>query len=159
MEGTPSTSGISKMDAMPAQEACHANLQASERENVRGGSKGTSERKTRRAGAKSTRKEAAKKGSAAKEMTLARQSERSDRTSNVSLSSAGIGHLVQSNEMQHYGHMEGGNMKPFGVFSTSVSSLPDLNISASSSAVFHQPFIDLQQVQLRAQIFVYGALM
>ncbi|XP_022736145.1 uncharacterized protein LOC111289397 isoform X2 [Durio zibethinus] len=130
VEGTPSTSGISKMDAMPAQEACHANLQASERENVRGGSKGTSERKTRRAGAKSTRKEAAKKGSAAKEMTLARQSERSDRTSNVSLSSAGIGHLVQSNEMQHYGHME----------------------------VFHQPFIDLQQVQLRAQIFVYGAL-
>ncbi|PPD82419.1 hypothetical protein GOBAR_DD20634 [Gossypium barbadense] len=71
---------------------------------------------------------------------------------------AGTGQLVQSNEMQHYGHIEGGNMKPFGVLSTSVSSLPDLNTSASSSAVFQQPFTDLQQVQLRAQIFVYGAL-
>ena len=144
---------------MVVQEASHANLQVSERENVHGGSKGTSERKTRRAGGKSTGKEAAKKRIAAKERTPARQSERNDRMSNVSLSSAGIGQLVQSNEMQHYGHMEGGNMKPFGVLSTSVSSLPDLNTSASSSAVFHQPFTDLQQVQLRAQIFVYGALM
>ncbi|XVF10851.1 hypothetical protein REPUB_Repub07fG0218500 [Reevesia pubescens] len=130
MEGTPSTSGVSTVSAKAAQEVSHANLQASERENVRGGSKGTSERKTRRAGSKSTGKAAAKKGSAAKETTPARQSEKNDRTSNVSLSSAGIGQLMQSNEMQHYGHME----------------------------VFHQPFTDLQQVQLRAQIFVYGAL-
>ncbi|XWS49726.1 hypothetical protein CRYUN_Cryun12cG0027800 [Craigia yunnanensis] len=158
VERTPSTSGLSKAGAKAAQEASHANLQASKRENVRGRSKGTSERKTRRAGGKSTGKEATKKGIAAKEMTPVGQSERSSRTSNVSLSSAGIGQLVQSNEMQHYGHMEGGNMKPFGVLSTSVSSLPDLNTSASSSAVFHQPFTDLQQVQLRAQIFVYGAL-
>ncbi|XP_022719064.1 uncharacterized protein LOC111277105 isoform X2 [Durio zibethinus] len=158
VEGTPSTSGSSKVGAKAAQEVSHANLLASERENVRGGSKGTPERKTRRAGGKSTGKEAAKKGLAAKETTPARHSERSDKTSNLSLSSAGIGQVMQSNEMQHYGHMEGGNMKQFGVLSTSVSSLPDLNTSASSSAVFHQPFTDLQQVQLRAQIFVYGAL-
>ncbi|XWS62004.1 hypothetical protein CRYUN_Cryun07bG0173700 [Craigia yunnanensis] len=130
VEGTPSTSGFSKVGVKAAQEVSHANLQASERENVHGGSKGTSERKTRRAGGKSTGKEAAKKGIAAKETTPARQSERSDRTINVSLSSTGIGQLVPSNEMQHYRHME----------------------------VFHQPFTDLQQVQLRAQIFVYGAL-
>ncbi|XP_016736904.1 uncharacterized protein [Gossypium hirsutum] len=158
MEGTPSTSGLSKAGAKAARETSCANLQAPKRENVRGGSKGTSERKTRRTGGKSASKEAAKKGNAAKERTPARDSERSDRTSNVSLSSAGTGQLVQSNEMQHYGHIEGGNMKPFGVLSTSVSSLPDLNTSASSSAVFQQPFTDLQQVQLRAQIFVYGAL-
>ncbi|XP_020585197.1 uncharacterized protein LOC110027910 isoform X2 [Phalaenopsis equestris] len=40
-------------------------------------------------------------------------------------------------------------------FQTSV--IPDLN-SSSSSTLFHQPFTDPQQVQLRAQIFVYGAL-
>ncbi|KAG4171542.1 hypothetical protein ERO13_A12G216333v2 [Gossypium hirsutum] len=131
MEGTPSTSGLSKAGAKAARETSCANLQAPKREDVRGGLKGTSERKTRRTGGKSASKEAAKKGNAAKEITPARESERSDRTSNVSLSSAGTGQLVQSNEMQHYGHIEG---------------------------VFQQPFTDLQQVQLRAQIFVYGAL-
>ncbi|XWS38584.1 hypothetical protein CRYUN_Cryun19dG0143900 [Craigia yunnanensis] len=130
VEGTPSISVLSKVGAMVVQEASNAKLQASERKNVRSGSKGTSERKTRRAGGKSTGKEAAKKGISTKERTPARQSERNDRISNLSLSPAGIGQLVQSNEMQHYGHME----------------------------VFHQPFTDLQQVQLRAQIFVYGAL-
>ncbi|KAG8476837.1 hypothetical protein CXB51_030607 [Gossypium anomalum] len=130
----------------------------SKRENLGGGSKGTSERKTRRAGSKSTGKEAAKKGVVAKDTTPARQSERSGRTSNVSLSTSEIGQLVKSNEMQYLGHVEGGNMKPFGVLFTSVSSFPDLKTSASSYAVFNQPFTDLQQVQLRAQIFVYGAL-
>ncbi|MBA0589052.1 hypothetical protein Gorai_017822, partial [Gossypium raimondii] len=130
----------------------------SKRENLGGGSKGTSERKTRRAGSKSTGKEAAKKGVVAKDTTPARQSERSGRTSNVSLSKSEIGQLVKSNEMQYLGHMEGGNMKPFGVLFTSVSSFPDFKTSASSYAVFNQPFTDLQQVQLRSQIFVYGAL-
>lgn len=37
------------------------------------------------------------------------------------------------------------------------SSLPDLN-SSSATTLFHQPFTDMQQVQLRAQIFVYGSL-
>ncbi|XP_012475894.1 uncharacterized protein LOC105792061 isoform X1 [Gossypium raimondii] len=167
VEGTLSTASLSKVGTKAAQEVSHANLQASKSENVRGrskgtsegsGSKGTSERRARRVGGKSTGKEAAKKGIAAKEMTPASRSKRSGRTSNASLSSAGIGQLIQSNEVKHSGHMEGATTKPFGVLSTSVSSLPDLNASASSSAVFHQPFTDLQQVQLRAQIFVYGAL-
>ncbi|URE05726.1 CCT motif [Musa troglodytarum] len=37
------------------------------------------------------------------------------------------------------------------------SNLPDLNTSVPS-ALLHQPFTDLQQIQLRAQIFVYGSL-
>ncbi|XP_052887944.1 uncharacterized protein LOC108469522 isoform X4 [Gossypium arboreum] len=162
VKGTQSTASLSKVGTKAAQEVSHANLQASESENVRGrskgtsegsGSKGTSERRARRVGGKSAGKEATKKGIAAKEMTPASRSKRS-----ASLSSAGIGQLVQSNEVKHSGHTEGATTKPFGVLSTSVSSLPDLNASASSSAVFHQPFTDLQQVQLRAQIFVYGAL-
>ncbi|GMI76388.1 hypothetical protein HRI_001308100 [Hibiscus trionum] len=167
VEGTPSTSSLSKMGPKAAQEVSHANLQASKSESARGrskgtsgcsGSKGTSERKARRVGGKSAGKEATKKGIAEKEMTPTSRSKRSDRTGNVPLSSAGIGQLMQSNEMQRCGRMEGVNMKPFGVLSTSVSTLPDLNSSASSSAAFHQPFTDSQQVQLRAQIFVYGAL-
>jgi hypothetical protein len=42
---------------------------------------------------------------------------------------------------------------------SSASGLPDLNASASSTQLVHQSFNDLQHVQLRAQIFVYGSLM
>ncbi|KAJ6813983.1 uncharacterized protein M6B38_139605 [Iris pallida] len=38
------------------------------------------------------------------------------------------------------------------------SGLPDLNSSVASTTLFYQPFTDIQQVQLRAQIFVYGSL-
>ncbi|KAK1274094.1 hypothetical protein QJS04_geneDACA012462 [Acorus gramineus] len=38
------------------------------------------------------------------------------------------------------------------------STLPDLNSSFSAATLFRQPFTDLQQVQLRAQIIVYGSL-
>ncbi|KAL3818220.1 hypothetical protein ACJIZ3_004125 [Penstemon smallii] len=48
-------------------------------------------------------------------------------------------------------------VKSRGPASIPISSLPDLNTSAPCSAIF-QPFMDLQQVQLRAQIFVYGSL-
>ncbi|XP_039022654.1 uncharacterized protein LOC120155144 isoform X2 [Hibiscus syriacus] len=130
VEGTPSTSGLSIAGPEAAQETGRTNPQVTKRGDARGGSKGTSERKPRRSGGKSAGKVAARKGNATKETTPARQSERSDRTSNVSPRSAGTGQLVQSSEMQHQGHTE----------------------------VFHQPFMDLQQVQLRAQIFVYGAL-
>ncbi|KAE8671746.1 Detected protein of confused Function [Hibiscus syriacus] len=129
MKGTPSTFGLSIAGPKAAQETSHTNPQVTKRGNARGGSKGTSERKPRRSGGKSAGKEADRKGNAKKETTPAKQS--SDRTSNVSPSSAGTGQLVQSSEMQLHGHTEG---------------------------VFRQPFLDLQQVQLRAQIFVYGAL-
>ncbi|KAK9039974.1 hypothetical protein V6N11_015156 [Hibiscus sabdariffa] len=118
-ERIPSTSDSTKVGPETAEEASHSNLQTSKRVNVSGGSKGTSERRTKRAGSRSTGKVAAKKGIVAKDKTLARQSERSGKTSNASRSTAGIGQLVKSNEMQHFGRMEG---------------------------VFHQPFTDSQQV-------------
>ncbi|KAI3468962.1 hypothetical protein Pfo_025625 [Paulownia fortunei] len=49
-------------------------------------------------------------------------------------------------------------VKPRGPVSIPTASLPDLNTSAPSSVFFQQPFTDIQQVQLRAQIFVYGSL-
>ncbi|KAM0935575.1 putative Agenet-like domain-containing protein [Dioscorea sansibarensis] len=42
--------------------------------------------------------------------------------------------------------------------SVQASDFPDLNSAISLAALSHQPFTDLQQVQLRAQIFVYGSL-
>ncbi|KAJ0105601.1 hypothetical protein Patl1_18472 [Pistacia atlantica] len=150
------SSGIGQLNSSTAQDVSHGGLRMSDKGNVRSGSKGTSERKTRRASNKGMGKDGAKKGNAVKDTTPLRQSEKGDKTNNVSLSPSGIGQLVQSSELQHYGHVDSSSMKPFGVLATSASTLPDLN--TSSSAVFQQPFTDLQQVQLRAQIFVYGAL-
>lgn len=158
MEEPPSNSGSGQMDAKISQDVSQAGTQVSDGEIVRGRSKGTPERKTRRS-SKATGRDSSKKGSHAKETTPAKPSEKGDKVSNVSVSPSGIFQLMQPNEMPHYGHMEGSNTKPFLLLGASTSSLPDLNTSASPSAVFQQPFTDMQQVQLRAQIFVYGALM
>lgn len=140
-EASP-TSSLSQVGIKTAQDPSQGNLKASDKANVRGGPKGSSERKPRKTPAKSTGKEAPKRGSTGKKATPPRKSGRGDKT---------------SQEISPYGHAENSSVKPFGVIS-SVSTLPDLNTAASSSAIFHQPFTDLQQVQLRAQIFVYGAL-
>ncbi|KAL1060691.1 hypothetical protein V6Z11_1Z077700 [Gossypium hirsutum] len=128
LSGNTITASLSKVGTKAAQEVSHANLQASESENVRGRSKGTSEG----SGSKGTSERRARARNCCK-----RNDSRKSIKKSASLSSAGIGQLVQSNEVKHSGHMEGATTKPF---------------------VFHQPFTDLQQVQLRAQIFVYGAL-
>lgn len=116
-------------------------------------SKGTPERKTRRASAKGLGKESSTKGNHTK------KSEKVEKSNSLSTSNPGIFQLAQPNEMQHHGHVESSGAKPFVFIGASNSSIPDLNNSASSSPMFQQPFTDLQQVQLRAQIFVYGALM
>ncbi|KAL5186565.1 hypothetical protein HKD37_05G012401 [Glycine soja] len=118
-------------------------------------SQGTPERKTRRASNKTAGKETSRKGNKGK--TPGRQSERGDRSTSVSVSPS-PGFQVQSNEMQQFGHFDCISTKPFAILSASTSSLPDLNSSASPPVLFQQPFMDMQQVQLRAQIFVYGAL-
>lgn len=159
VEGMPSNSILGQVDPKIAQNISQANPQVSDAEIARGRSKGTAERKARRSSAKAAGKDSAKKGINVKETTSVRQSERGDKSNNVSPSPSGIFHLVQSNEMQHYGNVEGNSNKPYFVLAASTSSLPDLNSSASPTTVFQQPFTDFQQVQLRAQIFVYGALM
>ncbi|XP_040989430.1 uncharacterized protein LOC121236967 isoform X1 [Juglans microcarpa x Juglans regia] len=157
VEGSPSTSGLVPMEAKISRDISNGSPQVSEGQITRGG-KSSGERKTRRRSGKETGKETAKKGNHVKETTPARQSERGDKSTNVSLSPSAIFQFVQSGEMQHYGHVEGSNTKPIFVLTASTSNLPDLNTSASPSTMFQQPFTDLQQVQLRAQIFVYGAL-
>ena len=141
------------------QEISRGSPRASDGAIVSGSTKGTHERKPRRSSSKATGKETAKKGSYVKDTAHARQPERVDKSSNISPSPSGSTQFVQPKEMQHCGHVERGSTKSCGPLTTPTSSLPDLNTSASPSAMFQQPFTDLQQVQLRAQIFVYGSLM
>ncbi|XP_021682092.2 uncharacterized protein LOC110666046 isoform X3 [Hevea brasiliensis] len=156
VDGSTSTSGLGQLDPKIAQDLSRGSSKVSDVAIARGASKGSSERKTRRASGKSTAKETAKKGNPVK-VASSMRSDRGDKITNVSLSTSGVSQLVQSNEMQRYGHLDSCNVKPF-VLAPSTSGLPDLNSSVSLAAVFQQPFTDLQQVQLRAQIFVYGAL-
>lgn len=113
----------------PSSQALESSLIA-EGPQAAQSSKGTSERKTRRP-SKGTGKETAKKASHTKETPTVRQSE----SNMASLSPSLIAQIVRPDEQ-----------------------LPDLNTSASPSSAFQQPFTDSQQVQLRAQIFVYGSL-
>ncbi|CAM9002440.1 unnamed protein product [Rhodiola kirilowii] len=52
----------------------------------------------------------------------------------------------------------GSEERPANSQTPNVSSLPTLSFSTSLPTAFQQPFTDLQQLQLRAQIFVYGSL-
>uniref|UniRef100_A0A2P2M6W7 Uncharacterized protein LOC105632277 isoform X1 n=2 Tax=Rhizophora mucronata TaxID=61149 RepID=A0A2P2M6W7_RHIMU len=154
-DASVSTSGIGQVEAKVTEELSHGSTKVSDRATARSGSNSNTERKSRRSSGKTT-KESSKKGNPVKE-TASVKLERGERVTNVSLGPARSSQPVQLTEMQRFGHVNSSGIKPF-VLTASTSSLPDLNFSASSSAMFQQPFTDLQQVQLRAQIFVYGAL-
>ncbi|RAL54697.1 hypothetical protein DM860_001825 [Cuscuta australis] len=113
------------------------------------GAKGSSEQKVRRRSGKLGR-ESSRKGNRVKESPV-KFSDRVD-SSCVELGSSVAAQLVQ---------FDAGSVQRFGTKTSnvcnSISILPDLNSSASPIS-FQQPFTDLQQVQLRAQIFVYGSL-
>ncbi|KAI9076483.1 hypothetical protein K1719_041469 [Acacia pycnantha] len=148
VEASPTTSVLGPTKTKTAGDISHRSS----------ASKGATERKTRRTYNKTPRKESSRKRSVAKETTPARQPERRDKSSNVSVSPSSNLQPIQSSEMQQYGHIDSSSTKPFPFLNASTSGLPDLNTSASPSVLCQQAFTDLQQVQLRAQIFVYGAL-
>ncbi|XP_020216383.1 uncharacterized protein LOC109800099 isoform X2 [Cajanus cajan] len=158
VEGSPSTSGPGPSKTKTVGNISRGKPQISDVEVSQSASKATPERKTRRTSNKSAGKESSRRGSHAKDTTLARQSNRGDKSAKVSLSPSPGFQMMQSNEVQQYGNIDSNSTKSFTFVNTSTSSLPDLNTSASPPVLFHQPFTDLQQVQLRAQIFVYGAL-
>ncbi|XP_054809968.1 uncharacterized protein LOC129311623 isoform X2 [Prosopis cineraria] len=157
LEVSPS-SGLDPSKTKTAGDNSHGSAQISDGERARSVSKSTPQRKTRRAPNKTAGKAPSRKTSHVKETPPSRQPERTDKSNNVKLSSPPGFQLMQSNEMLQYGHVDSGSAKPFALLNASTSSLPDLNTSASASVLFQQPFTDLQQIQLRAQIFVYGAL-
>ncbi|KAG7542519.1 Agenet domain plant type [Arabidopsis thaliana x Arabidopsis arenosa] len=117
-------------------------------------SKTKSERKPRRT-SKSVGRETSRKGTSVKGATPFQQFQSGGKTNAVNQSSACPIQITQSTEKQQ--SLQSPALKAFGTLSTPTASLPDLN-SAVLSSILRRPFTDLQQVQLRAQIFVYGAL-
>ncbi|CAN4127642.1 unnamed protein product [Withania somnifera] len=143
------TSGSKQNDTKIMQEISHASDLVSDKGSPPGGAKG--DRKARRGSGKSG-KENPRKGSQLKEINSSKQSDRGDK-SGVQFSPS----VVMQKMQFEAGTVERNITKSTGVVSFPTSNLPDLNTS-SASVLFHQPFTDLQQVQLRAQIFVYGSL-
>lgn len=135
MVGSPSTSSLEKTAA--------------------NSSKTKSERKPRRT-SKSAGKETSRKGSNVKGATPFQLLQSGGKTNAVNPSSACTIQITQSTEKQQ--SLQTPALNAFGTLAAPTTSLPDLN-SSSLSSILRRPFTDLQQVQLRAQIFVYGALM
>ncbi|XP_047337378.1 uncharacterized protein LOC124941148 isoform X2 [Impatiens glandulifera] len=120
------------------------------------GPKDTTERKTRRGSTKARGQDGARKGSVENETPSAKQSERGSKSLTAQLSISGGSPLVHFDRMKSYVQVEHGGASCLTPVST--SKLPDLNTAAPPSSSFQQPFTVGQQVQLRAQIFVYGSL-
>ncbi|KAL0727682.1 hypothetical protein Bca4012_023775 [Brassica carinata] len=118
-------------------------------------SKTKSERKPRGT-PKSAGKETSRKRNSVKGTAPVQHLQSGGRTNAVNQSSASSIQITHSTEKQQ--SLQTPALNSFGTtLSAPTASLPDLNSSALSS-IFRRPFTDLQQVQLRAQIFVYGAL-
>ncbi|KAL8539731.1 hypothetical protein ACS0TY_001371 [Phlomoides rotata] len=146
-ESFPSVSSGSQMEQMVVKETSHVSSSTPGVCPPSGSLRSPVERKSRRGCGNKSGKGSSKKGNLVKEIFPLKQTEKGDK-SPLLLSSSGTGQLMA---------FESG-VKPRGAVSIPTSSLPDLNTSAPSSVFFQQPFTDLQQVQLRAQIFVYGSL-
>lgn len=154
------TSSLNQMDSKVAQDTTCGTPLVSGSQIVRGDSKNASDHKRRRAPGKAAGKEASKKSNRTRETGVVSQPERGNGSCTVSPVRSMSRELMQSEGMLRSGQLEHNNPKPCGALSTLASDLPDLNASASppSPGMLSQPFTDLQQVQLRAQIFVYGSL-
>jgi len=152
-EVSPSVKG--KAARTPSKKNPRQIARLSDGEPVYGTPKGTSERKGRRASAKGVAKENAKKGKKETDANQESGAVKGGKSSTTRLSMSISGPRVQFGITQPYGLIEQSNTKL-----SSVVAAPHLSTNnVSPSASFRPPFTDLQQVQLRAQIFVYGSLM
>ncbi|RZC53427.1 hypothetical protein C5167_012293 [Papaver somniferum] len=155
---SPIMSSFSQTDPNIIQDISFANTQTpgvkSERRRSR------ADGKARSGSGKVVDRVAAKEGKTIEEMTPRKQIKgRGSSSGTLSPSSFGIvNHVAPAEEMRPFGFIDGSNTKPSPVLMGHTSSLPDLNTSIPTSTLFQQPFTDSQQVQLRAQIFVYGSL-
>ncbi|XP_048594650.1 flocculation protein FLO11 isoform X1 [Brassica napus] len=117
-------------------------------------SKTKSERKPRRT-PKSAGKETSRKGNSVKGAAPFEHFQSAGKANAVNQSSGSSIQITHSTEKQQ--SLQTPVLNSFGTLSAPTTSLPDMNSTAPSS-IFRRPFTDSQQVQLRAQIFVYGGL-
>lgn len=151
------TSGLGNAEPKIVQGAC-GSLRVSDVQRSPLRTKATNENKTKSVSGSATEKKTSKqdkpgKRSSHQKKTMAKDSS----TFNASANLVGISKPMPVEELRQYSCTEGSSLKSSCVPAIPASNLPDLNSSALT--ISHQPFIDLQQVQLRAQIFVYGSLM
>lgn len=158
---SPRTTGPCQIGSEILQAISHGRHQPSDEQEVHGTSKGIVEDKTRLvSGNAAERKTTATGRKRAKETPRAkRMTEKDGSPFRALVNSEGTSSRpMQVADIAKYASVKGGSSKGCGDATAQSSSLPDLNTSASATTLFHQPFTDLQQVQLRAQIFVYGSL-
>ncbi|KAI3986449.1 hypothetical protein MKX01_037731 [Papaver californicum] len=156
---SPIMSSFSQTDPNIIQDTSFANTRTSGVKSERRRSR--ADGKARSGSGKVVDRVAAKEGKTLEEVTPRKQIKGRGGSSlgTVSPSSFGIvNRVAPAEEMRPFGFIESSNTKPSPVLMGHTSSLPDLNTSIPTSALFQQPFTDSQQVQLRAQIFVYGSL-
>ncbi|KAI3984607.1 hypothetical protein MKX01_040484 [Papaver californicum] len=156
---SPIMSSFSQTDPNIIQDISFANTRTSGVKSERRRSR--ADGKARSGSGKVVDRVAAKEGKTLEEVTPRKQIKGRGGSSmgTVSPSSFGIvNRVAPAEEMRPFGFIDGSNTKPSAVPMGHTSSLPDLNTSIPTSALFQQPFTDSQQVQLRAQIFVYGSL-
>nr|XP_043629576.1 uncharacterized protein LOC122600862 isoform X4 [Erigeron canadensis] len=116
------------------------------------GAKLVSKRKPRR---QSAGRESAKKGNELKQTTSIRRSQKGEKTPAL-INLPASGHVTPpAKDLKSSESIECSNPKPGAGQPISTPNLPDLN---SSTHLLQQSFTDNQQLQLRAQIFVYGSL-
>ncbi|KAK1374706.1 hypothetical protein POM88_030899 [Heracleum sosnowskyi] len=151
---SPLTPNSTQMVPEVSHETPQAPVVIGEKAHI--GVKVTPERKTKRASGKTTVR-SAKKGNNVKEATSGSQSDKVDR-SPVSINTTRTGQPLQFKELKPCSDVARSGTKPLALLPIPTSNLPDLNTSVATAAYIQQPFTDLQQVQLRAQIFVYGSL-
>lgn len=126
-------------------------------QKVHAGTKATSKNKTKSVSRSATEKKTTIQGRPTKKSSQQKTKEKDYTPLKASVNLVGISRAMPVENLMQYSCVEGSSMKPFRVSTIQASNLPDLNSTALT--IFRQPFTDLQQVQLRAQILAYGSLM
>lgn len=157
VKGSPSSSDVVPVESQVPVFGSPAIAHSTGRSNARGRGKATSESKTKRASGKTGGKGSAGKRNILKEPMLLGQLESGGKSGVVALNGSGVYQKLQSSETQRQGQVDCVTSKPC-LFTELTPIITELKTSALPNAL-QQPFTDLQQVQLRAQILVYGSLM
>ncbi|XP_031482736.1 uncharacterized protein LOC116252537 isoform X2 [Nymphaea colorata] len=147
-----------------AERTSDGNPQISEEKKMIEASKSRGKSKSRSRSGNGTERATTSKGKPKKEASsrkltsLTAGNDKHEGNASAGPSKNVLGSPTQLEESKKLAHVEGSTTKPYSITSIQAST-PVLNALASSAlALFQQPFTDMQQLQLRAQIFVYGYL-
>ncbi|KAK4744613.1 hypothetical protein SAY87_010925 [Trapa incisa] len=131
--------------------------QTTGKQSARGHGKVSPESKTKRTSGRAGGKDSSGKRNIPKESVLLGQTERGGKSVPLSLDGSRIYQKVLPSETPQQGQVDSVSNKPLGVLIEPMHGIAELKASALPTAL-QQPFTELQQLQLRAQILVYGSL-